>query len=54
MMLSSACMGGVIGQAGYGLSFLLTGVLVLLVTGIFYLMIKDFSGSLASERPGPE
>jgi MFS family permease len=44
MMLSSACMGGVIGWAGYELSFLLTGVLVLLVTGIFYLMIKDSPG----------
>ncbi len=44
MMLSSAFMGGVIGWAGYEISFLLTGVLVLLVTGWFYLLIKDFSG----------
>jgi MFS family permease len=52
MMLSSACMGGVIGQVGYELSFLFTGVLVLLVTGIFYLIIKDFAGSPASRQPG--
>lgn len=45
MMLSSAFMGGVIGWAGYGLSFMITGVLVLLVTGYFYLLIKDFPGT---------
>lgn len=45
MMLSSAFMGGAIGWAGYELSFLITGVLVFLVTGWFYLLIKDFSGT---------
>ncbi|MHB8068709.1 MAG: MFS transporter [Desulfobaccales bacterium] len=44
MMLSSAFMGGLIGWAGYGLSFLITAALVLLVTGWFYQLIKDFSG----------
>jgi MFS family permease len=52
MMLSSACMGGVIGKVGYELSFLLTGVLVLLVTGVFYLMIRDFHGSHESRHLG--
>jgi MFS family permease len=41
MMLSSACMGRMIGWAGYELSFLLSAALVFLVTGIFYLMVKD-------------
>ncbi len=48
MMLSSAFMGGVIGWAGYALSFMLTGVLVLLVTGYFYLLIRDFAGTKIS------
>ena len=44
MMLSSAFMGGAIGIMGYGLSFALTAVLVVLVTGVFYRMLRDFSG----------
>jgi MFS family permease len=43
MMLSSALMGGVIARIGFAPSFLLTGLLNLLLTGLFYLLIKDFS-----------
>ncbi len=43
MMLSSGLMGGVIGRLGFAWGFLLTGLLSLLVTGIFYLLLKDFS-----------
>jgi MFS family permease len=44
MMLSSAFMGGVISKAGYALSFSLSAALVLLVTGGFYRLLRDFSG----------
>ena len=47
MMLSSAFMGGAIGVLGYEISFLLSAGLVFLVTGGFYLLIKDFAGSPA-------
>lgn len=45
MMLSSAFMGGAIGLVGYETSFALTAALVLLVTGGFYWLLRDFSGS---------
>ena len=44
MMLSSAFMGGAIGVLGYQISFLLSAVLVLLVTGGFFRLLQDFSG----------
>jgi len=44
MMLSSAFMGGVVAAAGYALSFVASAVVVLLVTGSFYLLLRDFSG----------
>lgn len=44
MMLSSAFMGGVVAAAGYALSFVASAVVVLLVTGSFYLLLWDFSG----------
>ncbi|MEW6388779.1 MAG: MFS transporter [Thermodesulfobacteriota bacterium] len=43
MMLSSALMGSVIARIGFESSFLLTGLTNLLLTGLFYLLIKDFS-----------
>lgn len=43
MMLSSAFMGGAISKVGYEISFLLSAVLVLLVTGGFYRMLQGFS-----------
>jgi len=43
MMLSSAFMGGAIGWLGYVISFLLSAVLVLLVTGVFYRLLRSFS-----------
>ncbi|MBI4794374.1 MAG: MFS transporter [Deltaproteobacteria bacterium] len=45
MMLSSAFMGGAIGKVGYETSFFLSALLVLLVTGGFYRLLKEFSGS---------
>jgi DHA1 family multidrug resistance protein-like MFS transporter len=47
MMLSSAFMGGAIAAVGYEISFVLSAVLVLLVTGGFYRLLRDFSGSPA-------
>ena len=44
MMLSSAFMGGAISKVGYEVSFLLSAVLVLLVTGGFYHLLREFSG----------
>ena len=43
MMLSSALMGSVIARIGFANGFLLTGLLNLIITGLFYLLIKDFS-----------
>jgi MFS transporter, DHA1 family, multidrug resistance protein len=48
MMLSSGLMGGVIEVIGFARGFLLTGVLTLLVTGVFYWLLKDFSLRAAS------
>ena len=44
MMFSSAIMGAVIGWLGYGGSYALAGLVVVLGTGGFYLLIRDFSG----------
>lgn len=49
MMLSSALLGLLIGWLGYPLSFALAGLMVALSTGVFYLLIRDFTGG-----PGPE
>jgi predicted MFS family arabinose efflux permease len=44
MMLSSAFMGGAISAVGYEISFSLSAALVLLVTGGFYHLLREFSG----------
>jgi len=44
MMLSSAVMGVVISRIGYEASYALTGLVVALTTGGFYVLIRDFSG----------
>jgi MFS family permease len=50
MMLSSALMGGVIGRIGFAAGFLLTALLTFLVTGWYYLLVKDFSSAQQSLR----
>jgi MFS transporter, DHA1 family, multidrug resistance protein len=50
MMISSALMGMVIGWLGYPLSYTLMGLIVVLSTGGFYLLIRDFSSP--SRAPG--
>jgi MFS transporter, DHA1 family, multidrug resistance protein len=45
MMLSSALMGGVIYWIGFTGGYLLSGVVVVLSAGGFYLLIRNFSGS---------
>jgi MFS transporter, DHA1 family, multidrug resistance protein len=47
MMISSALMGVVIGWLGYSLSYGLMGLIVVLSTAGFYLLIRDFSTSSA-------
>jgi MFS family permease len=42
MMLSSAFMGGVLGIIGFVQSFFLTGLLTMVTTGLFYLLLRDF------------
>jgi len=42
MMLSSALMGAVIGRLGFMASYVLAGLVVVLATGGFYLLIRDF------------
>jgi MFS family permease len=44
MMFSSALMGGVIRLIGFSGSFALSGMVVALTTGGFYLLIRDFTG----------
>jgi MFS family permease len=44
MMLSSAMMGGIIRGLGFGGSYALSGLVVALTAGGFYLLIRDFSG----------
>lgn len=44
MMFSSALMGGVIRLIGFSGSFALSGLVVALTTGGFYLLIRDFAG----------
>lgn len=51
MMLSSAVMGGVIRWIGFKGSFALAGLLVALSSGVFYVLIRDFSGTNFSSRP---
>jgi MFS family permease len=41
MMLGSACLGGLIEKWGYGASFVGTALVVLLFTGVFYLLLRD-------------
>jgi MFS transporter, DHA1 family, multidrug resistance protein len=45
MMLSSAIMGGVIHWIGFTGGYLLSGAVVILSAGGFYLLIRNFSGS---------
>ncbi len=51
MMLSSALMGGVIQGLGFAGAYFLAGGLTLLVTGVFYLMIRDFSPAGEMKTP---
>jgi MFS family permease len=44
MMLSSAFMGGIIQQAGFPVTFLVSGLLTVAVAGGFYWMVRDFAG----------
>lgn len=46
MMLSSALMGGIIHWIGFTGGYLLSGVVVILSAGGFYLLIRNFSGSM--------
>jgi MFS transporter, DHA1 family, multidrug resistance protein len=43
MMASSAAMGGVIKSLGFARSYLLTGLVLMVIALAFYLLIKDFS-----------
>jgi MFS transporter, DHA1 family, multidrug resistance protein len=43
MMASSAAMGAVIKSLGFAMSYLLTGLVLLVIAIVFYLLIKDFS-----------
>jgi hypothetical protein len=45
MMLSSAFMGGAISKVGYEISFLLSALLVLLVTAAFYRLLRKVPSS---------
>ncbi|MFB3917377.1 MAG: MFS transporter [Terriglobales bacterium] len=49
MMLNAALMGGVIERLGFTYGFFLTALVNLLLAGVFYVLIKDFSAELRGE-----